>query len=418
MQRTKPSVAISNNTPKSRVGYLPVTVQGILGKNPDLSAPAPADADDNAPDLTILPEDHPSEGFAHASTFYDQSKPPFVITQQGPNRWKRDVFIAENGLRRDVPVPAQIVARPWDQRHQFWTLDMNRERIIVKGFQKKGVIFGAKWVYYKWSERMNAFEDTAIAYTSNGNDPQNRGSSTLYPPAFSPGAAPSPMGSDRELRGRPKDNSSKKPASSAAAAGLLVDRPHRASKPTFKVKHLDLGPSRKRKVDDSTTNEAPEKRQRAFQYSSTTLDAAYEAPRPTPKPTDHQSPGPTTQSMRQSKTQSIDPMPVLSTYKQNHTILRVAKISESTVPIRLRSCMTLETFFTWIDTATRYSFYHGGSSSEIMVTFDRKHATELGRHMLVKRDMMATFKVFLNTVNEAPCWSYGNGRCEIEVQVL
>lgn len=235
-------------------------------------------------------------------------------------------------------------------------------------------------------------------------------------PLFGPMNPPSGSwlsGIKRKLPGRFED----KPALSDDELPLSQRRTRRPLMPTAKMKIPDPIPPKKRKVSDSPPKVAVKKRQRTSRDLSTNPTDAYGSSRPTAKPTDLQLSASATQSMMQS----VRPMPELSAYKQDHTTLLVSVttyIYASILPIKLRSCMTMETFFSSILNATRNTVNRGGSSSDVLVSFNWKDATDRGRSMLLRKDTMDTYQVFLETINEAPCWDHMNGRCEIAVDIV
>lgn len=238
----------------------------------------------------------------------------------------------------------------------------------------------------------------------------NRGSSTLSLASITAPTTSRLGSSDRELQGRLDDHSSDKLASSDIELPLSLRRQRRPPMPTSKLKNLDPSPLRKRKASGDPPTLAAEKRQRTTRNSFTNPTAAYGTPRATPMP---QSSATVTQSSR--------PMPILSAYQQNHTTLRVSvttNIYASILPIKLRSCITMKSFFFSIVTATRDAVNRGSSSSDILVSFCWKDATDGSRTMLLRKDTMDTFRVFLETIDEAPCWNHVNGKCEILVDVV
>jgi len=111
-------------------------------------------------------------------------------------------------------------------------------------------------------------------------------------------------------------------------------------------------------------------------------------------------------------------MPQISSHKQRHTILRAACASSvSVVPLKLRSCMTIDSFFSTIITATG-SANQEREISTIMVEFDFREEGDAKRSILVKRDVEDSFEVFLEMIDEAPCWEDEAGRCEVAVEVM
>ncbi|KAM0800565.1 hypothetical protein BDR22DRAFT_889279 [Usnea florida] len=93
-------------------------------------------------DLTNLPVDHLVEFLAEVQQLYKRSKPPFVFTlKSSPHKFSKEVFVALNGERPDQPIRAHLIARKYGKHTKdgaFWTLDVNRQRIIVAAFPNKG----------------------------------------------------------------------------------------------------------------------------------------------------------------------------------------------------------------------------------------------------------------------------------------
>lgn len=79
--------------------------------------------------------------------------------------------------------------------------------------------------------------------------------------------------------------------------------------------------------------------------------------------------------------------------------------------------MTLETFFATIINATGY-VEQASTLSTIMVTFDFKQDSDSKKSIFVKRNVVDSFEVFLEMIDEAPCWDEERGRCEVAVDVV
>ena len=141
----------------------------------DVDAPsAPEMVQHPALDTTPLPENHPPKFLANAKSMYKDKKPPFVhSTSKAIEGLKREVFIAKNGQRPSLPIRANLVAKRWGPLTNdgvYWTLDLNRERLIVQSFPNKGCVSGANWVYRAWIEGGEEFEDLPLAFTCINGD--------------------------------------------------------------------------------------------------------------------------------------------------------------------------------------------------------------------------------------------------------
>ena len=136
-------------------------------------------------------------------------------------------------------------------------------------------------------------------------------------------------------------------------------------------------------------------------------------------------PSPSTSSRdpsRFSTPTSLNPQPTdssspLAPHKQSRTTLFIAiPLSTDTVPIKLRSCMTLSSFFTSVLAISAQPARDVVSG--IRATFDWKRDRDVGRAILLKRDFPDTFEVFLEIIDGAPCWGVEGGRCGVAVEVV
>ena len=109
----------------------------------------------------------------------------------------------------------------------------------------------------------------------------------------------------------------------------------------------------------------------------------------------------------------------LSPYKQAHTTLRIALVPyplKSAIH-RLRSCMTIDTFFS---TVIGISGYKGDKDRifGITATFDCKSDEDPDKSMVVREGWQDSFDVFLETVDGAECWTEEGGKCGVAVNLL
>ena len=87
---------------------------------------------DPAVNVAILSDNHPIHLLDIAREHYSRQKPPFVIGNRPENHARNVVVPTTSGQRPAVPTRLQVVARPWDAKNMFWTLDLNNIRYIVK----------------------------------------------------------------------------------------------------------------------------------------------------------------------------------------------------------------------------------------------------------------------------------------------
>ena len=113
-------------------------------------------------------------------------------------------------------------------------------------------------------------------------------------------------------------------------------------------------------------------------------------------------------------------LPTLSLYKQTHTILRATRNSNiiGFVPLRLLTCMTMSTLFSSVIAAS------GHREDEepikcLMVVFDWMKDDDIYKTMYIDRGTEDSFDIFLELVNDAPCWrEEGGGKCSIAIEVV
>ena len=131
---------------------------------------------DSALDLTPLPTNQAPKFWAEAKQIYQNSTPPFVRVRT-PLEASRAVFVAKDGQRPVLPIRANLTSQPWGENANsgaFWSLDLNRERLIVTSFPNNGCVSGAKWIYRSWTGVKDVFEDLPVAFTCiNGIYPKN-----------------------------------------------------------------------------------------------------------------------------------------------------------------------------------------------------------------------------------------------------
>ncbi|KAL9612611.1 MAG: hypothetical protein Q9167_002817 [Letrouitia subvulpina] len=108
--------------------------------------------------------------------------------------------------------------------------------------------------------------------------------------------------------------------------------------------------------------------------------------------------------------------PVLSQYKQNHTKLRIyiGNNSNTFVPVKLRSCNTIDIFFA---TVARACDLEPDNLKAVRVDFDWIQENEKKGVMAIRKDIEDSFEIFLESVNDASCWGDESGDCAVGVVI-
>lgn len=101
----------------------------------------------------------------------------------------------------------------------------------------------------------------------------------------------------------------------------------------------------------------------------------------------------------------------LTAYKQEHTILYVMLPGPTSVmvPIKLRSAMTMSALFSSVSAAAGVLDYE---NMAIVVKLGGENGS-----IMVKQEIMETFEVFLEIINEARCWGEETGSLSLGVQL-
>lgn len=148
------------------------------------------------------------------------------------------------------------------------------------------------------------------------------------------------------------------------------------------------------------------------------------SPRPTPSTSSqtHSRPStPTTSSTPHSTIpppSSSSPTPLTPDRQSRTTLFIAIPLSSDTVPLKLRSCMTLSSFFASVLAISAIPGAGQDVVSGIRATFDWKQERDVDRAILLKREFPDTFEVFLEIVDGAPCWGTAGGRCGVGVEVV
>ncbi|MCJ1382438.1 hypothetical protein MMC17_005551 [Xylographa soralifera] len=109
------------------------------------------------------------------------------------------------------------------------------------------------------------------------------------------------------------------------------------------------------------------------------------------------------------------PEHTLTTHKQANTTLQVSLATDTSfVPIKLRSCTTISTFFDMVLAACDLE-----DQEHTIMGAEVRYAWIPNMRMMIKRKIPDSFAEMLEIVDEAPCWKEeGGGRCWVEIRVV
>ena len=145
-------------------------------------------------------------------------------------------------------------------------------------------------------------------------------------------------------------------------------------------------------------------------------DARYDTPALTPSTNKPRSPAPESITLSIGALASL---PTLTPYKQTHTTLRAARDSNviGFVPLRLLSCMTMSALFSSVIAASGYR-----DAAELiqclMAVFDWKEDNDVYKAIYIDKGTEGSFEIFLEIIDEAPCWKDEGGKCGIAVEIV
>lgn len=125
-----------------------------------------------------LPEDSPVLLLGEARQAFKSRLPPFVVKKRSQVR-RRCVIPTVDGRRPTYPTTIDIVPRPWDKDHVYWTIDVDHKRYIVTAFPGDKGLGGAKWL--PWTGLEKGFHGQPLALSQFSSN---------HPPKASPAASP------------------------------------------------------------------------------------------------------------------------------------------------------------------------------------------------------------------------------------
>lgn len=408
-------------------------------------------------DNTLLDYEVHAKFLKDAWRQFPNQKPPFIRLHR--NVYEKTVMLAlGDGQLPERPVLAPLVSRRWDSKYSYYILDRNRERLIVNPNGGKYKHDGRECIAYRsWSGQGNVFEKTPVAFAFKGdleaeqsnskefekNSESNFGNFAIQATesrddleehlVSTLGRIPIQAArsqdqdhllgtsqiSDRESedqelidaqRSRTRSEVPQSPVSQESPAHSPNDEDTRLPQEALAHEHgaelLDQSPpfhdsplepsnsdpkisevaAGKRPASDTIDNDRRVKRVHPV-YANTLVDSSMSARVPQN----------------------------LTLYKQERTVLHVLipGSSSDVVPIKLRSAMSLPTFFSSVSVAARVINDERMSIAVILGGVDGSQ----DKTIILRRNMVDSFEYFLEVVDEAACWEDEGGRLELQLQL-
>lgn len=199
-------------------------------------------------------------------------------------------------------------------------------------------------------------------------------------------------------------------------SSIALSRPRRARKPSLKMRDLALDLPTKVRGDSKNTRTALRKRLPTTDNQTLGKSSARETSpvplEPTPEINETTSPS--------STIDKVPLTPALSPFKQDNTIfhvLAITSIFSTNVPVKMRSCVTKESFFATVLAAAGGTNNQEDMKADIMVNLDWKKQCDRFHCFTVKQDGPDAFEILVESIDNAPCWNSWQPRCNIDVYV-
>lgn len=336
------------------------------------------------------------------------------------------------------------MTREWDAKSTYFTLDRDGERLIVKPFggkSKRGIPGGNP--YRAWSGQGKAFEDNPVAFAFKGNTEERPISKDdvvvdLEPDLEEINIQDGNSDMDEDYFPTPSEASD---SESEAQQGSVYQGSTTRSAIPEKAQGRQARPITNRDVGDAggamdvaemnvAETDLAEIGLGTTPLSESALD---------PSPPDSSTAGPQISEVVAGKRLASDTIdndrlskrvhsesattpigaarvpPTLTAYKQEHTVLYVmlAGPTVNMVPVKLRSAMTMSTLFSSVSAAAGVLDYEQMAIAVKLGGGDGGQAT----NMIVKKNLMDTFEVFLEMVDGGSCWNEQAGSLTLQVQL-
>ena len=426
-----------------RLEYTSATNQSTVKETTMTSTTADSVRHDLPPDMGPLPQDHPVEYLDQAKALYMGSRPPFVIMKT-KNPRRRVLLAKQDGLYSATSTKTEVVYRQWDSVNDYATLDLDGKRFIVCG--NAGGYPGG-YQYHLWLGSKAGRDRKVAAYcgpqadmkkassgliehraevdeganslsSSNDEDDQDTSASAIgreayfyntFRKAFDPTTIPS------STPGR----FSTHPPNAYSEPSVPNERLRRTSKPAKRARSptppAHFGP----RANQALAHLPKRVSHGTRHVSDDTSDLSsppYETPARTPKVNDRPDSSSTAQT---PQTQAPTSLPALTLYKQTHTTLRATRDSNiiGFVPLRLLTCMTMSALFSSVVAASGHRG-HEEPIKLLMAIFDWKDEIDVYKTIYIDKGTEGSFEIFLEIINEAPCWKDEGGKCGIAIEVV
>lgn len=432
------------------------------------------DEQDQVATTSSLPDDHPTEWLAEAREIYKESLPPFVTKQKSGVRRMVELPLIQG---QHYAGKVEVVYRSWDAVYSFASIDKDDKRFIVKvfrggatpyrpwlgprtGFSETALAFSKQvprgpksWVATQ-GKRVSLPKGWALKEDDARDDdysPANRRKSAPvrrqrrlnydlnedeeeldeYPYQEDPYQIAKQVHSARSsIEGdyAAHDPNGDQPISTTQPPSKLINavkkslrlpkeqdvfqRPKQIKRRSIGGQGVspDSGENKRQKhkavFSSDSEHSVPHKRAKATkaiaQLTSSTSSA-------NPK------------NVSQASNYELPTLDAhtLSPYKQAHTTLRIALVPypQKSAIHRLRSCMTVGTFFSSVIGVSGYK----GDKDRIFgitATFDCKSDDDADKSMVIREEWQDSFDVFLETVDGAESWTEEGGKCGVAVGLL
>ena len=393
------------------------------------------------PPLTPLDEDHPVEHLKEAQGLYTNSRPPFVVRRTKQPR-RRVLLAAEDGRFSATSTEAEVVYRAWNSQDDYATLDLDGKRFIAMG--NAGGPPGG-YQYHLWLGPKAGRVKKVVAYCNSYAAPSNLPSGLIEHRSETEEDLSSSCESEEDHESEVSTSGSWEyhydnfikafdvtATPPAAPSKFLVRRGTSSSGPSARKEGTD-GKSKstkrarsptppapfvsgKGKIPANGAKLAPFRIGQASNDSSDLSDAPYETPARTPSTNDRPAPTSETPNVQGEAPASL---PTLTPYKQTHTTLRATRDSNiiGFVPLRLLSCMTMSTLFSSVIAASGHRECEEPIKC-LMAVFDWKDDSDVYKTIYIDKGTQGSFEIFLEIIDEAPCWKEKGGKCGIAVEIV
>lgn len=374
-------------------------------------------------DVPSLPEETIPWKLHEAQEHYTESDPPFLHCRGylNPPGTRRIVSLAINGNISRHSKEVYLVSRTWKEKRTYWTLDVNGQRLIVRCYPGGK----ARSYYLLWNGVEQGFSKIPIAFTvrkpSEYVDIAMAGNSVLRPA--------------NESESRPNHPVQRR-SSRAPKRKFVPNWETRSISPSSSVRERSpVAPNGDMPPSDESSHTRPKNgKQMSFTDLSTKRGKRSSIKRGFPI---FPKAGKSNPAIPSSKFQKIDNgvrndahqtdqlssaptsalLPTVSEYRQIYTTVYVSLPNNADlVPLKLRSMMTLSTFFTSALEAWDLQGQEANVKA-LRITFNDLSANDREASWLMKRNIPATFEKFLEVLNDLPVWS-DEGKCSVTVEIL